>query len=68
MAEMAWRDTMRAHRLIGNAVRDSPAAAMIVFGDRPSGTDFDPIDGREIAGDALVTGAFGPGSNRQMTP
>ena len=59
---------MRTHRLVWNAVRDISAEATIVFGDRPSGTDFDPIDRREIAGDARVTGAFGPGSNRQMTP
>lgn len=55
LAEMAWRDTMRTHRLVWNAVRDISAAAMIFFGDRPSGTDFDPIDGGEIAGDRLVT-------------
>ena len=54
LAEMAWRDNEQAHGLIWNSVRDSSAAAMIIFGDRLSDTDFDLIDTREIATDETL--------------
>ena len=58
LAEMAWRDNPAAHGMIWTSVRDNSAQAMVLFGDRLDGADFDEIDTRTIATDASLLDAL----------